>query len=471
MLRERVYLRVPFKDKDEAKRMGARWDQESKRWFVYGGRDLTPFARWRPQSGYGPQKAPNSRRLTEARVTEDVNSLLNRVRQTIRVRHMSRFTEKGYLGWIQRFIDFHGGKHPASLSSQSVAAFLSFLADSENVAASTQNQALNALVFLYREVLEIDLGKLEGIKWSKKPTMLPVVLSPNEVTAILKELKGVQALIASLLYGTGMRLTEALKLRVKDLDFELGLILIRDAKGDKNRSVSLPKHLSKPLRAQLEYAKRLHELDVADGLGAVWLPNALERKYPNANKQWCWQYVFPSHKRSVDPRSKRLGRHHLYNDIMQSAMANAVKVSGITKKVNCHTLRHSAATHWLNNGVDIRTVQELLGHSDVKTTMIYTHVTEESARRVVSPLDAIWQDLEGRNAKIPVKEIPCELLASTAVVPGNVNLRDGTEQTGCASRSTSGGGTERVWLKKLWKGSRRLLRLCRLTNDLKPIHS
>jgi integron integrase len=393
MQRERVYLRVPFKDKNEAKRLGARWDQESKRWFVSGGRDLTPFAQWRPQSGYGSYQPPTNKALTPQKIDEDINSLMNRVRQTIRVRHMSRFTEKGYLGWMQRFIDFHRGQHPATLSSQAISSYLSFLADSENVAAATQNQALNSLVFLYREVLGIDIGKLDGITWAKKPRTLPVVLSPQEVAAILKELKGTKGMIASLLYGTGMRLTEALKLRVKDLDFELGIICIRDAKGGKDRSVPLPKHLTKALQAQLSYAKNLHDTDLKEGLGAVFLPHALERKYPNANKQWCWQYVFPSHKRSVDPRSGRMGRHHLYNDIMQSAMTTAVKAAGIAKKVNCHTLRHSAATHWLNSGVDIRTVQELLGHNDVKTTMIYTHVTEESARKVVSPFDAIWDTL------------------------------------------------------------------------------
>jgi integron integrase len=447
MLRERVYLKVPFADKDEAKRLGARWDKESKRWFVHGGRDLTPFAKWRPQSGYGPHNAPQVSHLSEEKVTEDVNTLLNRVRQTIRVRHMSRFTEKGYMGWIQRFIEFHGGEHPASLSSQGIATFLSFLADSGNVAASTQNQALNALVFLYREVLRVDLGRLEGIRWSKKPVMLPVVLSPREVAAILKELKGVQGLIASLLYGTGMRLTEALKLRVKDLDFELGMIFIRDAKGDKQRSVPLPRYLIEPLQKQIEYAKKLHEFDLADGLGAVYLPNALERKYPNANRQWCWQYVFPSHKRSVDPLSKRTGRHHLYNDIMQSAMAQAVKVSGIAKKVNCHTLRHSAATHWLNSGVDIRTVQELLGHSDVKTTMIYTHVMENAARRVKSPLDVIWQGLEQQKDDACEREVSAEHLVPNTTSDESNDLRSHFKNTMqarlCELRERENGGRKR----------------------------
>ncbi len=199
MSRVRVYLKVPFAQKDEAKRLGARWDQESKRWFVSGDRDLAAFARWRPPTGYGPYTAPSARMLAPIKVTEDVNSVIDRVRQVIRVRHMSRFTEKGYIGWILRFIDFHGGKHPANLSSQCVSSFLSFLADSENVGASTQNQALNALVFLYREVLQIDLGKLEGIRWSKRPALLPVALTPGEVSSILADLEGVKRLIASLL--------------------------------------------------------------------------------------------------------------------------------------------------------------------------------------------------------------------------------------------------------------------------------
>jgi integron integrase len=406
MTRERVYLRVPFAEKEAAKRLGARWDQAVKRWFVPGDRDLTAFARWRQQSEYGPYKSPVVANLSSTKITEDVNSLVDRIRQVIRVRHMSHFTEKGYIGWILRFIDFHGGQHPASLSSQCVSAFLSYLADSENVAAATQNQALNSLVFLYREVLQIDLGKLEGIRWAKRPVSLPAVLSIEEVTSILTELKGVKRVIASLMYGTGMRLAEALKLRVKDIDFATGIIIIRDGKGHKDRSVPLPKRLRDALQAQLLYAKKLHELDLAEGLGAVYLPHALERKYPNANKQWCWQYVFPSHKRSVDPRSKRIGRHHLYNDIMQSGLSQAVKDTGIAKKVTCHTFRHSAATHWLNRGVDIRTVQELLGHHDVKTTMIYTHVAEESARRVMSPLDVISQAPLEQQTEAYAQEMP-----------------------------------------------------------------
>ncbi|MFN5061891.1 MAG: integron integrase, partial [Pseudomonadota bacterium] len=329
------------------------------------------------------------------------------------------------------------------------SAFLSFLADSENVAASTQNQALNALVFLYREVLQIDLGKLEGIRWVKRPAMLPVVLSLGEVTSILAELKGIKRVIASLLYGTGMRLTEALKLRVKDIDFSLGIIFIRDAKGGKDRTVPLPKGLREALHAQLRYAKKLHELDLADGLGAVYLPHALERKYPNANRQWCWQYVFPSHKRSVDPRSKRIGRHHLYNDIMQSALSQAVKNAGITKKVNCHTFRHSAATHWLNSGVDIRTVQELLGHNDVKTTMIYTHVAEESARRVASPLDAILHTLPAQQIEEYADGMPEQTRVAAAISNETNNLipekplPDDAEAPG--NRVGLAGWVRRVW--------------------------
>jgi integron integrase len=365
---------------------------------------------------------------------------------------MSRFTEKGYIGWILRFIEFHGGKHPATLSSQCVYAFLSFLADSENVAASTQNQALNALVFLYREVLQIDLGKLEAIRWAKKPASLPVVLSPSEVTSILTDLKGVKRVIASLLYGTGMRLTEALKLRVKDIDFQLGIIFIRDAKGGKDRTVPLPKGLREALQAQLLYAKKLHELDLADGLGAVHLPHALERKYPNANKQWCWQYVFPSHKRSVNPRSKRIGRHHLYNDIMQSALSLAVKNAGITKKVNCHTFRHSAATHWLNSGVDIRTVQELLGHNDVKTTMIYTHVAEESARRVASPLDAISQTLLGLQIEAYAHDLP-EPTRVAMPISDNAMIIASEKPPLYDDRVTCNRLGPAGWLRRIWTSS------------------
>lgn len=449
MQRERVYLRVPFKDKDEAKRLGARWDQDSKRWFVSGDRDLAPFAQWRTRSGYSPYQPATNKALTPQRIDEDLNALMNRVRQTIRLRRMSRFTEKTYLGWIQRFITFHHSQHPATLSSQAISSYLTFLADSQNVAAATQNQALNALVFLYREVLGIDLGKLDGITWAKKSRMLPVALSPQEVTEVLKGLNGTKGIIASLLYGTGMRLTEALKLRVKDLDFELGIICIRDAKGSKDRSVPLPRHLTDALQKQLSHAKKLHELDLQEGFGAVFLPHGLERKYPNANKQWCWQYVFPSHKRSVDPRSGRVGRHHLYNDIMQSAMADAVKAAGIAKKVNCHTLRHSAATHWLNSGVDIRTVQELLGHNDVKTTMIYTHVTEESARRVVSPLDTIWSSLEQHKAASRVEPVSTKSDTSTSA---NGKSDSGTvTELPCGSIAPpASGGTSRRWLQKLW---------------------
>jgi integron integrase len=308
------------------------------------------------------------------------------------------------------------------------------------------------LVFLYREVLQIDLGKLEGIRWSKRPASLPVVLSQSEVTLILTDLKGVKRVIASLLYGSAMRLAEALKLRVKDIDFNVGIILIRDAKGGKDRSVPLPKGLREALQGQLLYAKKLHDLDLANGLGAVHLPHALERKYPNANKQWCWQYVFPSHRRSVDPRSKRVGRHHLYNDIMQSAVSQAVKNAGIAKKVNCHTFRHSAATHWRNGGVDIRTVQELLGHNDVRTTMIYTHVTEESARRVVSPLDAISHALVEPQPEVCAEDIPKQ---AHEVSPMSSGARSPapTHHLCSATRTSEKGKPFAGWLRRLWDRS------------------
>jgi integron integrase len=302
---------------------------------------------------------------------------------------MSRTTEKNYLQWIIRYFRFHNGLDPGT---KGIAEYLSYLADIKNVAASTQNQALNVLIFLYREVLRVNPGTLNGISWARRPKTLPVALSTKEVRAVLNNLSGTQKLIAGLLYGTGMRLAEALRLRVKDLDFERNLVLVRDTKGNTDRSVPLPGSLKSALQRQVEKAKQLHSLDLQEGYGAVYLPFALDRKYPNANKQWCWQYVFPSHKRSTDPRTGRIGRHHLYDSIMQEAMAKAVRAAGLAKKVNCHTLRHSAATHWLEHGVDVRTVQDLLGHSNLNTTTVDLHVCKERALKVPSPLDNLCKD-------------------------------------------------------------------------------
>lgn len=275
------------------------------------------------------------------------------------------------------------------MGAKEITAFLSYLAVQKNVAASTQNQALNSLVFLYKEVLKVDPGIFKNIRWAKKSPNLPVVLSLDETTALLNNLKGTQHTIACLLYGSGLRLIEALRLRVKDLDFDRNMIMVRDGKGEKDRVVPFPPSLREALCKQLEYARKIHERDLAEGFGEVYLPYALARKYPKANTQWRWQYVFPSTRRSKDPRSGREGRHHLYPTIMQEAVARATAKAGITKRVVCHTFRHSFATHLLDSGTDIRTIQVLLGHNDLKTTMIYTHVTLEKGVGTKSPLERL----------------------------------------------------------------------------------
>lgn len=272
-----------------------------------------------------------------------------------------------------------------------IEQFLSYLAVQRNVSPSTQNQALNAIVFLYRHVLEMPLADFKNIRWSKKKQNIPTVLTREEVAALLPKFKtgSQQKLIAHILYGCGLRLTEALKLRIKDIDFGQSIILIRDAKGGKDRTVPLPLMLRKPLAWQIERAKRIHQQDLKEGFGRVSMPYALSRKYPNADRQSGWQYVFPSYQRSVDPLSGDIKRHHLYGSIMEEALARAVKQSALDKRVTCHTFRHSYATHLLESGKDIRLIQTLLGHSDVKTTMIYTHVAKGAAPRCESPLDLL----------------------------------------------------------------------------------
>lgn len=276
------------------------------------------------------------------------------------------------------------------MGAPEITEFLSHLASDKKVSASTQNQALNAIVFLYKRVYERDPGEFKNLVWAKQSKHLPVVLSVSETKEVLKNLRGVQAVIGRLLYGTGMRLTEALKLRVKDIDFDRNMILVRDAKGNKDRVVPLPQSLKIPLRQQLEKSRAIHDYDLKQGYGRTSLPFALEKKYPNASAEWRWQYVFPSTKRSKDPRTDRVGRHHLYNSIMEDAVRRATKAAGVSKRVTCHTFRHSFATHLLDSGTDIRTVQTLLGHNDLKTTMIYTHVTEEKGVGTKSPLDRLF---------------------------------------------------------------------------------
>lgn len=315
--------------------------------------------------------------------------LLDQLRNRIRVKHYSIRTEQAYADWAKRFILFHGKRHPKDMGAAEVENFLTYLAVERHVAASTQNQAKAALLFLYKEVLEIDLPWLKEVMEAKAGKRLPVVLTPREVAALLNELNGTAWLVASFLYGTGMRLLEGLRLRVKDIDFERREIIVREGKGNKDRVTMLPENLMLPLRDQLARAKRLHDKDLDEGFGAVYLPDALERKYPNANKAWGWQYVFPSPRRSVDPRTGVERRHHLYEQSIQKVVRIAAQRANIAKPVSPHVFRHSFATHLLQNGYDIRAVQELLGHKDVSTTMIYTHVLNKGGKAVVSPLDQL----------------------------------------------------------------------------------
>jgi integron integrase len=315
--------------------------------------------------------------------------LLDQVRARIRVKHYSIRTEDQYVFWIRRFIVFHGRRHPREMGAAEVEAFLSDLAVKGRVAASTQNQALSALLFLYKEVLEIQLPWLDNITRAKPAQHLPVVLTPAEVRAVLDRMDGTHGLMARLLYGTGMRLMECVRLRVKDVDFGRNEILIRDGKGAKDRVTMLPAVLAGPLQDHLARRRIIYEDDLRDGRAEVWLPDALEKKYPRAPTEWGWQFVFCSGSHSTDPRSGRVRRHHIDEKLLQRAMKKAVTAARLPKPATPHTLRHSFATHLLEGGQDIRTVQELLGHSDVSTTMIYTHVLNKGGRGVTSPLDRL----------------------------------------------------------------------------------
>jgi len=312
---------------------------------------------------------------------------LEQVRELLRIRHYSIRTEQAYLQWIRRFILYHGRRHPKDMGADEVTAFLSHLAIARHVAASTQNQALNAILFLYRDVLKQDLPWLNEVQRAKKPQRLPVVLTRNEVRSLLAQLEGTTWLMAALIYGGGLRLLECLRLRIKDLDFDYRQLLIRDAKGQKDRVTLLPQNLIEPLRSHLIRVRALHERDLQEGFGWVHLPFSLAEKYPTAEREWCWQFVFPSKRRSIEPRGGAERRHHAPEDALQRAIKRAVREAQIIKPATVHTLRHSFATHLLESGYDIRTVEELLGHSDVKTTMIYTHVLNRGGRGVVSPID------------------------------------------------------------------------------------
>ena len=320
-------------------------------------------------------------------VEKPARKLLDQVRESMRLKHYALSTEEAYVSWIKRFILFHHKRHPKDMGVLEIEAFLTYLATDQHVAASTQNQALNALLFLYRRVLQLNLdNSIEAIR-AKRSTYLPTVLTKDETLRVIGAMSGIHQLQAKLLYGCGLRLMECLRLRVKDIDFEQGQIIVRDGKGMKDRVTMLPDSLRVPLQEQLRRAKIIHEQDLAEGHGQVDLPFALDRKYPNANCEWGWQYVFPADKLSTDPRTGRLGRHHRHESRLQRAVKQAARQAGINKRVGCHTFRHCFATHLLENNYDIRTVQELLGHKDIKTTMIYTHVLNRGGLAVRSPLD------------------------------------------------------------------------------------
>jgi integron integrase len=315
--------------------------------------------------------------------------LIQRYREELQVRHYARRTVTSYEQWLRRFLRFHQMRHPRQMGEAEINAFLSHLATEQRVSASTQNQALAALLFLYRTVLGGDVGNLEGVIRARKRQRLPVVLTVGEVRAVLHHLDGAEALVAKLLYGGGLRLMEALRLRIKDVDLEQRCITVRCGKGDKDRRTVLPSSLVEPLKGHMNEVQHQHQNDLSAGWGAVELPHALERKYRNAAREWGWQWLFPQGRRWRDPRQNIEGRHHLDPSLVQRAVRAAVQAAGISKPATCHTFRHSFATHLLEQGADIRTIQELLGHSDVKTTMIYTHVLNRGPSGVRSPADLL----------------------------------------------------------------------------------
>lgn len=326
--------------------------------------------------------------MIEPPTRQKPKKLLEQVRDAMRLKHYAYRTEATYLQWIKRYILFHDKRHPKDMGRLEIESFLTDLAVNQHVAASTQNQALNALLFLYHKVLGIEIDGINAVR-ANPPRNLPVVLTKAEVGAVIPKIDGHHQLVVKLLYGSGLRLSEALRLRVKDLDFAQQQLIIRDGKGRKNRVTMLPTSIISELQDYLVGIRRQHQQDLGRGFGSVYLPFALERKYPNANRDWIWQYVFPAGRIVKDPRSGEMRRHHLHESGVQKALKRAVRQVGISKKVGCHTFRHSFATHLLENGYDIRTIQELLGHKDVKTTMIYTHVLNRGGRGVRSPLDIV----------------------------------------------------------------------------------
>jgi integron integrase len=332
-----------------------------------------------------PQPAPTAARPVTG-TSAGPPRLLDRLRETIGVRHYSLRTEEAYVHWVRRFIWFHNKRLPLEMGAAEINRFLTHLAVDGHVSASTQNQAFSALLFLYQQVLQVDPGRIAGVIRARRPRRLPVVLTRDEVHQVLQELEGTYRLIVQLLYGSGLRLLECLRLRVKDVDFARGEITVREGKGNKDRRTMLPATVQPPLQAHLERVRQLHQQDLQRGLGGVYLPDALDRKLPAA-AEWRWQYVFPSATLSIDPRSGERRRHHAHEGSVSRAITQAVRRAGLTKRATAHSFRHSFATHLLEAGYDIRTVQELLGHEDVSTTMIYTHVLNKGGQGVRSPLD------------------------------------------------------------------------------------
>jgi integron integrase len=334
----------------------------------------SPSHRNRASEGY----APHERQL-------DV-TLLDQVREAIRLKRYSLRTEQTYLQWVRHFVGFQK-ENPSALVEQQVRDFLKYLARDRHVKASTQNQAFSAIQFLFREVLKKELGRIEGVERTQKRERVPLVLSREEVRAVLSHLQGAPRLMAELLYGSGLRLMECVRLRVKDVDIPRRQLTVREENGTENRTTMLPQGVIGPLLRQLDHAKAIHQQDLRDGYGEVYLPLSLERRYPNAETEWGWQYVFPAKRRSADPQSGKVTRHHLDEKVLQRAVKEAVRAAGLTKPASCHTLRHSFATHLLEAGYDVRTVQELMGHKDVQTTMIYTHLLAQGPKGICSPLD------------------------------------------------------------------------------------
>lgn len=359
---------------------GRKWDSEKKQWVF-------------PDSDVILQKIiqifDNDEVKFDPSLGLKLPYLLQQVRKAVQTHHYSGRTEQTYVNWIKRLILFHGKRHPSEMGEKEINEFLSHLAVNEHVSASTQNQALCAIVFLYRHILNKEIGLLNGLIRAKKPKRLPVVLTKQEVKAVLKFLEGDKWLMVMLLYGAGLRLMECLRLRVKDVDFSTNQILVREGKGNKDRLTMLPSAVKKLLIEHLKRVRELHQHDLREGFGSVYMPYALDRKYPNAAREWGWQYVFPAPNRFVNPQMGAQGRHHSHESVLQKAVKEGMRKAGITKFASCHTFRHSFATHLLEDGYDIRTVQELLGHKDVSTTMVYTHVLNRGGRGVFSPADKL----------------------------------------------------------------------------------